>query len=175
MSAKVPAGSSGSDLGGMLGFLVLRLWLSVRAIVTGIEKYAGSKSSEAAVTIDGEVNTYGLTAGQSDKVYGLDHYHGVPESLMAKFRAEPLLPSFALDLMDKVLGPALILAGITLLLGVCSRLSLFVMGLLYTALTVGLILIKQDAGITWLGIHILLVAYALSRVEHNRFALTRKF
>ncbi len=49
------------------------------------------------------------------------------------------------------------------------------MGLLYTALTAGLILIKQDAGITWLGVHILLVTYALFHVRHNRLELFRKF
>lgn len=163
------------DLGTILGFLLLRIWLSVRAIIAGIEKYAGTNASDAPVNIDGAENTYGLTASASEKVYGLEHYHGIPEALLGKFEAEPLLPAFALGLMDKLIGPGLILFGVTLLLGIATRLSLFAMGLLYTGLTVGLILIKQDAGITWLGIHILLVVAALFHVKYNRLALLKKF
>lgn len=163
------------DLGATLGFLTLRLWLSARAIVTGLGKYAGSTSSDVPVMIDGAANTYGLTAGASEKVYGLSHYQGIPDALMGKFEAEPLLPSFALSLMDKLIGPSLILFGITLLLGVATRISLFAMGLLYTGLTVGLILIRQDAGISWLAVHILLVALALFHVQSNRFELWKKW
>jgi thiosulfate dehydrogenase [quinone] large subunit len=164
-----------SKLGATLGFLTLRLWLSIRALVTGIEKYAGTTSSDAPVTIDGAVNTYGLTAAESGKVYGLDHYHGVPEALMSKFEAEPLIPSFALGLMDRLLGPALIIFGLTLLLGIATRISLFAMGIIYMGLTTGLILIKQDAGIAWLGVHILLVAFALFHSHYNRFAIMKKW
>ena len=53
--------------------------------------------------------------------------------------------------------------------------SLFVQGLIYIALTVGLILIRQDDGISWLGIHIALVAFALMLAKHNQFALLKKW
>ncbi len=46
-----------------------------------------------------------------------------------------------------------------LLVGLGTRLSLFVQGLIYIALTVGLILLGQNDGISWLGIHIALVAF----------------
>lgn len=160
-----------TDPGAVLGFLTLRLWLASRAIITGIEKYAGTKASEVAVTIDGEPNAYGLTASASDKVYGLGNYHGVPEALRGQLESQPLIPGFALNLFDKALGPLLILLGVTLLLGIATRLSLFAMGLLYTSLTMGLILLKQDAGVAWLGIHVLLIAVALVHVRHNRFAI----
>jgi len=62
-----------------------------------------------------------------------------------------------------------------LLLGIGTRLSLFLQGVIYTALTIGLILIKQDDGISWLGIHIALVAFALTLVKHNQFALFKKW
>ncbi len=156
-----------SDKGAVFGFLTLRLWLAARALVTGLEKFAGSKASEVAVDIDGAPNTYGLTASESDKVYGLSHYHGVPEALYDKLASEPLIPGFALKLYDMALGPLLILFGLTLLLGIYTRISLFAMGLIYTSLTIGLILLKQDAGIAWLGIHILLIAVALFHARHN--------
>ena len=57
-STSSPAPST-CDLGSTLGFLVLRLWLALRAILTGIEKYAGTTTTDAAVEIDGAVNEYG--------------------------------------------------------------------------------------------------------------------
>jgi len=163
------------DLGGTYGFLVLRIWLAARAIVTGIEKYAGTATSDAAVDIAGKPNDYGLTESVSSKSYGLEFYQGVPQALYSKFSKEPLIPEFALGIYNTVLGPALIIMGLTLLLGIATRTSLFLMGLLYTSLTVGLILIKQDPGVAWLGTHIILVAMALFTVKYNRFELFKKF
>ena len=74
-----------------------------------------------------------------------------------------------------VLGPSLLLLGFTLLLGICTRASLFAMGLLYTSLTFGLILIKQDAGVAWLGIHIIMIVIALVLARYNRLVITNKF
>lgn len=155
--------------------LLARLWLAVRAIQTGIEKYAGSKASTEIAEIDGSPNSYGLTKEGSDKFYSTDAYHGVPEALMEKFQEEPLMTGWALNLYDKVLGPALILLGLTILLGVASRISLFALGLLYTSLTFGLILIKQDAGVAWLGTHILIIIAALALHQHNRFCILKKW
>lgn len=164
-----------TDAGSSLAFLILRLWLGVRALVAGIEKFAGTSVSDQGVTIDGQVNDYGLTSAQADKTYGLGNYSGVPEALYNRFVDEPLIPQFALAIFDRVLGPALIVLGVTLLLGIAVRSTLFLMGLLYTSLTIGLILIKQDAGVAWLGIHVLLVAAALRFVNDNRFTLMKKW
>lgn len=157
------------------GALLLRVWLAVRAIQTGIEKFAGNKSSDQIVSVDGAPNEYGLTAAGSVKQYALDNYHGVPEALMSKFQAEPLMMKFALPLYDKILGPTLLILGFTILLGIASRTSLFLLGLLYVSLTWGLILIKQDEGVSWLGIHMILIVMALALAEHNRFAILKKW
>ncbi|MEM1107401.1 MAG: hypothetical protein AAGH99_01790 [Planctomycetota bacterium] len=163
-----------SDFGHVFGFWLLRLWLSVRAILAGVEKYAGTETSDEVVDIGGSPNEYGLTASGSEKVYGLDQYSGVPRALYDKFLDEPLVSEFALNLYDTALGPALILVGLGLLFGIATRLSLFAMGLIYISLTGGLILLKQDAGVAWLGIHIILVAFALMNVQHNRLAILKK-
>jgi thiosulfate dehydrogenase [quinone] large subunit len=157
------------------GALLLRLWLAVRCIQTGIEKFAGVSLSDQPVPIDGAPNPQGLAATSSVKEYALSHYHGVPAGLMKKFEAEPLMAKFALPLYDKILGPALLLLGITILLGIASRTSLFLLGLLYISLTWGLILIKQDDGISWLGIHMILIVLALALSEHNRFTILKKW
>ena len=79
--------------------------------------------------------------------------------------------NWALNIFDKVLGPALIILGITILLGVANRVSLIILGLIYVGLTWGLILIKQDSGVAWLGIHVVMVAMALNWANHNRLCI----
>ncbi len=164
-----------SPLALIYGSLLLRLWLAVRAIQTGLEKFAGTTASDAAVEIDGAANEYGLTAASSVKHYSLDNYNGIPEALMKKFQDEPLMLKFALPLYDKILGPALIVLGITILLGIAYRTSLFLLGLLYISLTWGLILIKQDSGVAWLGTHMIIIALALHLAGHSRLCVLRKW
>ena len=66
-------------------------------------------------------------------------------------------------------------SSLTLLIGLGTRVSLFAQWLLYVMLTVGLILIHQDDGISWLGIHVALVAFALILAKHNKFAILAKW
>jgi thiosulfate dehydrogenase [quinone] large subunit len=159
-----------------LAFLVLRAWLGVRALMTGIEKFGAYKTIQQPL-ID-------PTTGQPDpnavvdikvKFYALANYNGIPAALQSKFANESLLPHFALTAFNYVLGPALILTGIMLLLGLGTRISLFVQGLIYVALTVGLILIGQNDGISWLGIHVALIAFALTLAKNNKLALLKKW
>ena len=159
------------------GALLARLWLAVRALQTGVEKYAGSKVSEKVVDIDGAPNAYGLTSEGAEKVYSLANYHGVPAALMSKFQGEPLMAGWALKIYDLVLGPALIILGLTILLGVASRTSLFALGLLYISLTWGLILLGEpgNSGVGWLGTHMLIIFAALALHSHNRFTILKKW
>ncbi|HKK18484.1 MAG TPA: hypothetical protein VJ952_07355 [Opitutales bacterium] len=163
------------DLGLTLGMLTLRIWLAIRAIQSGVEKFAGTGTTAKAVQIDGAANEYGLTEAASYKAYAFSNYQGVPGPLYDKFAGEPLIPGWGLDLYNIILGPALLILGFTLLLGVATRYTLFAMGLLYTSLTFGLILIKQDAGVAWLGTHILMIVAALALAKYNRFAILKKW
>ncbi|HEX4350267.1 MAG TPA: hypothetical protein VH251_07760 [Verrucomicrobiae bacterium] len=160
-----------------LAFLILRLWLAVRAILTGLEKFGIYKSVTVPV-IDpttGQPDSSGVMVNVNVKHYGFDNYSGIPTALKDKFKYEPLLPKFALTTFDHILGPAFIITGVMLLFGLGTRISLFVQGLIYVCLTVGLILIKQDDGISWLGIHVALVAFALTLARHNKLALLKKW
>ena len=160
-----------------LAFLVLRGWLAVRAIVAGIEKFGGYYTVQKPLidATTGMEDPSGAMVDVKVKVYALTNYAGIPTSLKDRFANEPLLPKFMLPAFDHVLGPALMITGLMLLLGLGTRLSLFLQGLIYTALTIGLILIRQDEGVAWLGIHVALVAFALVLVRHNRFALLKKW
>ena len=174
MTAAPPATSSTAtpDLAGTFAFLVLRLWLGLRAFLTGLEKYAG-KVTEQQPLLDefGDPDINGAMVSITHKVYGFEHYHGVPPPLAEKFAAEPLLPGWSLSLFDTLLGPALILFGVTLLLGIAPRISLFAHGLIYCGLSVGLILLNESGGVAWLGIHVILVVAALRLVSANRFSV----
>jgi thiosulfate dehydrogenase [quinone] large subunit len=158
-------------------FLALRLWLGARALFVGIEKF-GAYRSVAMPLIDpetGQPDASGVMVNVNIKSYALANYAGIPAALRDKFAHQPLLPKFALVAFDKMLGPAFILTGIMLLIGLGTRLSLLAQALLFIALTVGLVMIDQSDGVAWLGIHIGLVAGAFLLVQHNRFVVLKKW
>ena len=158
-------------------FLALRLWLGVRALFVGIQKFAVYKSV-AMPLIDpttGQPDASGVMVNVNVKSYALANYAGIPAGLRDKFIHEPLFPKFALTLFDRILGPAFILTGIMLIIGLGTRLSLLAQALLFIALTVGLVLIDQNDGVAYLGIHIGLVAGAFLLARYNRFAVLKRW
>lgn len=158
-------------------FLALRLWLGVRALFVGIEKYAGYRSV-AMPLIDpstGQPDASGVMVNTTVKSYALANYAGIPTAFVEKFAHEPLFPKFALTVFDRMLGPAFILTGLMLIIGLGTRISLLVQGLLFIALTVGLVLIDQNDGVAWLGIHIALVSGAFVLAQHNRFVVLKRW
>lgn len=160
-----------------LAFLVLRLWLALRALATGFEKF-GTYQTVAVPVIDpstGQPDASGVMVNVNVKHYAFANYAGIPAGLRDKFAHEVLLPKFALTVFDHVLGPALILTGLMLLIGLGTRISLFAQGLIYVALTFGLILINQSDGVAWLGIHVGLIAAALVLARHNRFVVLKRW
>jgi thiosulfate dehydrogenase [quinone] large subunit len=162
--------------GASLGFIVLRFWLAIRALVTGIEKFTGSKMVQSPLLDEcGNPDISGAVIEVQTKVYGFSHYHGMPtSSLEDTLRAEPLMPGWMLTTYSYALGPLLILTGLTLLLGIAPRLSLFVQGLIYVSLTVGMILLggqNEIIGTAMLGVHTIVVALALKWVDYNRWSV----
>ena len=159
-----------------MAFLVLRFWLAIRAIVTGIEKYGAYKSIQRPLLdASGQPDASGAMIDVKVKFYSMANYSGIPAGLKGKFANEVMIPGYAMNIYDKMLGPALLILGFTLLVGLGTRISLFLQGLLYVSLTVGLILIHQDDGVAWLGIHMALVALALMLAKYNKFTLLKKW
>jgi thiosulfate dehydrogenase [quinone] large subunit len=156
-----------------LAFWLLRGWLGVRAIMTGLEKYAamGKVMKPWVDPKTGQVDTGGAMVEATQKVYGLANYSPIPQSMQDKFAAEPLLPAFMLKFFYAILGPTMILLGVMLLTGIGTRISLFVQGLIYIMLTTGLILIKADDGVAWLAIHIALIAMALVWAKNDKLSV----
>jgi thiosulfate dehydrogenase [quinone] large subunit len=153
---------------------LLRLWLGLRALLAGIEKFSGEVVvQKPLIGADGQPDPSGAMVEIEQKVYGFQYYRAVPDSMQTSFAAQPLLPSFLTTPFYASLGYILILLGLALLAGVKTRWTLIAMGLLYTVLSAGLILIKQDAGVAWLAIHLGLIVLALQFEKYNRFAITR--
>lgn len=159
-------------LSNTFAYWTLRLWLGIRALLTGLEKYAGTVREQVPLLDEfGQPDINGTMVDVERKVYGLSHYHALPPPLADRLANEPLMFGWAMSAYGALLGPLLILTGITLLLGVVPRITLLVMGLLYVSLTVGLILLNENGGVAWLGIHVLLVVAALRLVAHDRWAV----
>lgn len=123
----------------------------------------------------GQPDASGVMINVNVKSYALANYAGIPTALKDKFAHEPLFSKFALVLFDKLLGPAFILTGVMLLFGLGTRVSLIAQALLFIALTVGLVLIDQNDGVAYLGIHIGLVSAAFLLAQHNRFVVLKKW
>lgn len=151
--------------------LMLRIWLGLRCLQAGIEKYAGIIYIAEPTMVNGKPDPNGMETEIELKKYALENYQGMPGAMAEKFENEPLMSEFFMGLYSQWLGPALIVVGLCLLIGLASRLSLLAMGLIYTSLTYGLILLNQAAGIAWLGTHIILIALALLLASYNRFEL----
>ncbi len=181
-----------------MAFWLLRFWLAARAIGTGLTKFIGKVEGEipnpefeAKIK---ETMADGLTRSEAmeivtdvpEKISGtmdvisFSSYHGLPEKgpmTIETFSASPLMPSFMVEPYAAVLGYALVALGITVLLGICTRVSLFLMGLLYISLTWGFIILEPNmgpsaaAGIAYLGVHMVLIVAALLLADYNKFEL----
>ena len=179
-----------------MAFWLLRFWLAARAIGTGLTKFQGTKEvvkdagglSADDVDILQEVASNAAGGPPVEKVtetvqtLGFQFYHGLPAKgpmTVDTFSASPLMPSFMVQPYAFVLGFALIGLGLTLLLGICTRLTLFLMGLLYISLTWGFIILETSmgpnaaAGIAYLGVHMVLIVAALLLADYNKFELVK--
>lgn len=165
-----------------LAFWLLRIWLAVRAIGTGLVKFqgVGKVVKPEFANEDPDVLAVMPEAYESVNTLGFQFYHALPEKgpmSVEGFMASPLMPNFAVTPYAMVLGYALIALGLALLLGVCTRVTLFLMGLLYVSLTYGFIILEPTlrdasaAGIAYLGVHMIMIVGALILAKHNRFEL----
>lgn len=163
------------SVGASFAFLALRLWLGMRSLLTGLEKFAGVETKQRPLLDEfGDPDISGAMVNVKEKVYGFSHYHGLPQPLRDKFAAEPLMPVWMLDLYSGALGYVLLVLGVLLLVGALPRITLLASGLVYVSLSVGLVLINESGGVAWLGIHVMLVAMALVLVKYNKYAIGNK-
>ena len=128
-------------------FLVLRLFLGLRALLAGLEKF------------------------ESKGTYSLANYTENMKRMATGITGASFLPLTATKSFALSLGFVLIALGVAILLGIKTRFSLFLMGLVYVGLSFGLMAVQESDGVAWLGMHVALVAGALVLVRHNCCAL----
>ena len=128
-------------------FLLLRLFLGLRALFGGIEKFELSGT------------------------YSIENYTTNMKRMATGITGASFLPLWATKSFALPLGYLLIALGVALLLGLKMRLTLILMGLVYVALSFGLMVVQEGDGVAWLGVHLGLVVAALLLVRYNRFAV----
>lgn len=128
-------------------FALLRLFLGLRTFMAGIEKFEARGS------------------------YTFANYYENMSRMAQGITGASFMPLWATKFFAHSLGYLLVVFGIALLLGLKTRVTLFATGLLYVALSFGLMAVQDAEGISWLAIHIGLFAGALALVRHDRFAL----
>lgn len=128
-------------------FLLLRLFLGLRTLLAGVEKF------------------------ESKGAYSFENYYKTTGRIAEGITGASFLPLWATKTFAHSLGYLLILGGVALLLGIYTRMALFLTGLLYVSLAFGLMAVQEGDGVAWLGMQVLMFAFALVLVRHNRFEL----
>ncbi len=128
-------------------FLLLRLFLGLRTLLAGIEKF------------------------ESGGKYSFEAYYANMARMASGITGASFMPLWMTKTFAMSLGYLLIVFGTALLLGLKTRATLFFTGLLYVGLSFGLMAVQEAEGVAWLGMHLALFAGALVLVKHNRFAL----
>lgn len=128
-------------------FLLLRLFLGLRTLLAGLEKFEANKS------------------------FSFSNYTENMNRMATAISNYSVIPVWASKTFAMSLGFLLVLFGAAILLGIKSRLSLFVGGLIYVGLGFGLMAVQEGEGVAWIGAQVLMFAVALVLVRHNRFAL----
>jgi thiosulfate dehydrogenase [quinone] large subunit len=128
-------------------FALLRLFLGLRTLFAGVEKF------------------------EAKGTYSFANYYENMNHMAQGITGASFLPLWATKNFAHSLGYLLLVFGIALLLGLKTRLTLFLTGLLYVGLSFGMMAVQESQGIAWLAIHVGLFAAALVLVRHNRFAL----
>lgn len=128
-------------------FLLLRLFLGLRALLAGIEKF------------------------ESGGVYSLENYVKNMTRMATGITGASFMPLWATKPFALSLGYILVALGVALLLGVKTRLTLFAQGLVYVGLSFGLMAVQENEGVAWLSGYVLMTAVALVLSRHDRFAV----
>ena len=130
-------------------FLLLRLFLGLRTLMAGLEKFEANKS------------------------YSTANYSENMTRMATGISNNSVIPLWAAKAFALPLGYVLTILGIMILLGIKSRIALFLGGVVYVGLGFGLMAVQEGEGVAWIGAQVLMFAAALAIVRHERFAVWR--
>jgi len=113
----------------------------------------------------------GIEKFEIDFTYSFESYYENMRRMAEGITGASFLPLYLTKFFAYSLGYALIIVGSAVLLGIKPRISLFLSGLLFVALSFGLMAVSENEGIAFLGIQVGLTCAALLLVEHSRLTL----
>ncbi len=96
-------------------------------------------------------------------------------SITETMKANTAIPEVMLNQYATVLPWALLIVGAAVMLGICTRFSLFLAGGLVLSLSLGLMLLPDDTAAVERGVEIIVVGLALMTVKHNTGAVDNLF
>ncbi len=132
--------------------LILRLWVGLRLFMAGLDKLREKGG-------DG----FGFQFIEKSMAPIIEN--------MGKYANTHVLPEFAIKPYAMVLPWLLLIAGITCILGVCTRWALLLGGLTFVSLAFGLMAMPDDTEAVYRGIEVALTALALMTAAHNKFSV----
>lgn len=131
----------------VFAFQILRLFLGLRTLLAGLEKF------------------------ESGGIYSFSNYSKTMGKMSEGITSASFLPLWATRSFAFPLGYVLVALGLALLLGIKPRMTLFATGLIYIGLSFGLMAVQEGEGTAWLGVYLGLIAAALMLSRHCRIAL----
>jgi hypothetical protein len=90
---------------------------------------------------------------------------------MTKYANAHVLPGFMIKPYAMVLPWALLITGVASILGICTRFSLFLGGLTFVSLAMGLMALPDDDQAVYRGIEVAITALALMTASANKFSV----
>ena len=128
-------------------FLLLRLFIGLRTLLAGIEKF------------------------ESGGTYSFANYYKNMGRMAQGITSASFMPLWMTKTFAHSIGYVLIVLGLALLLGLKTRATFVLVGLTYVGLSFGLMAVQDSEGVAWLATYVGLIVGALCLVRHNRFAL----
>src|SRR5687768_9685724 len=107
-------------------FLLLRLFLGLRTLMAGLEKFEANRS------------------------YSAENYTENMTRMAKGISANSTIPEWAAKAFALPLGYLLVILGVAILLGIKTRVALFITGVLYVGLAFGLMAVQEGEGVAWL-------------------------
>lgn len=132
--------------------LILRLWVGLRLLMAGVDKFRPKGTNE-----------YHL----GDLEVLKKNVQPIYENMVAStFMPASMVASYVF-----VLSYSLIVVGILVIVGIFSRLSLLVAGLLFVSLSFGLMALPDDDQAVYRGIEVAITALALATAAHGKISV----
>ncbi len=140
------------DLSIVFAHLLLRLWVALRLIMAGIDKFRAGDGS----------------GGVS---FNMENYH-LKSARIAKLMSDnSFLPASMCEQYANAIGFILLGVGIWVAIGLFTNLSLLFAGFTVLSLGFGLAALPDDTEVVFIGVHVLIIAAALATSKARYLSL----